>query len=271
VSAEAGGLPGPLSGPAARTGQAAPAVLGGQSALAGRVALVTGAAKGIGAAAARQLAAAGAAVLLADTDAETAAAAVRDITAAGGTAEPACCDVRDYAQVSAASARAASRFGPVDLLVANAGVGDYATMSDGDPGRWQALLDINVMGVVHAVRAVLLGMKERRSGDVIIMASIAGRESWVGEPVYIASKHALVGLGSSLRKECAPAGVRVTLIEPAIVDTPLVRATAEGRAELAAYAALTPDDVARAVVFAASQPPGVAISELVIRAVGAEA
>jgi NADP-dependent 3-hydroxy acid dehydrogenase YdfG len=249
VSAESGGLPGPLSGPAARAGQAA---------LAGRVALVTGAAKGIGAAAARQLAAAGAAVLLADADPEAAAAAAGDITAGGGTAAAARCDVRDFAQVSAACEQAASRFGPVDLLVANAGVGDYATMSDGDPGRWQALLDINVMGVVHAVRAVLPGMKERLAGDVIIMASIAGRESWVGEPVYIASKHALVG-------------VRVTLIEPAIVDTPLVRSTAEGRAELAAYAALTPDDVARAVVFAACQPPGVCVSELVIRAVGAEA
>jgi NADP-dependent 3-hydroxy acid dehydrogenase YdfG len=262
VSAESGGLPGPLSGPATRTGQAA---------LAGRVALVTGAAKGIGAAAARQLAAAGAAVLLADTDQAAAAAAARDLTAAGGTAAAAHCDVRDFAQVSAACERAASRFGPVDLLVANAGVGDYSRLSDGDPGRWQALLDVNVMGVVHAVRAVLPGMKERLAGDVIIMASIAGRESWVGEPVYIASKHALVGLGSSLRQECAPAGVRVTLIEPAIVDTPLVRSTAEGRAELAVYAALTPDDVARAVVFAAGQPPGVCVSELVIRAVGAEA
>lgn len=262
MSAGDGGLPGPLTGQAAQAGQAA---------LAGRTALVTGAAKGIGAGVARRLAEAGAAVLLADTDAEAAGVVARDITAAGGTAEAARCDVRDFAQVSAACERAAGRFGPVDLLVANAGVGDYATMSDGDPGRWQALLDINVMGVIHAVRAVLPGMKERRSGDVVIMASIAGRETWAGEPVYIASKHALVGLGSSLRKECASGGVRVALIEPAIVDTPLVRATADGRAELAAYAALTPDDVARAVVFAASQPPGVSISELVIRAVGAEA
>jgi NADP-dependent 3-hydroxy acid dehydrogenase YdfG len=256
MGAEDGGLPGSLTG---------------QAALAGRVALVTGAAKGIGAAAARALAAAGAAVLLADTDGDTAGAAAREIGAAGGTAAATPCDVRDFAQVSAAAERAASQFGPVDLLVANAGVGDYANMSDGDPGRWQALLDINVMGVVHAVRAVLPGMKERRTGDVIIMASIAGRESWVGEPVYIASKHALVGLGSSLRKECAPAGVRVTLVEPAIVDTPLVRSTAAGLAELAAYAALTPDDVARSVVFAAGQPPGVCVSEMVIRAVGAEA
>jgi NADP-dependent 3-hydroxy acid dehydrogenase YdfG len=239
--------------------------------LRGRVALVTGAAKGIGAAAARQLAAAGAAVMLADTDEAGAAAAGGDITAAGGRAAAARCDVRDFAQVSAVCQQAAGEFGPIDLLVANAGVGDYSTMSTGDPGRWRDLLDINVLGIAHCVRAVLPGMKQRRSGDVIIMASIAGRESWVGEPLYIASKHALVGLGSSLRRECAADGVRVTLVEPAIVDTPLVRSTAEGRAELAAYAALAPDDVARAVVFAAAQPPGVSISELVIRAVGPEA
>jgi 3-oxoacyl-[acyl-carrier protein] reductase len=256
MSTENGGLPESLSG---------------QAALAGRVALVTGAARGIGAAAARHLAAAGASVMVADSDEEAAAGTAGGIRAAGGTAEPARCDVRDFAQVSAACERAARRFGAVDLLVANAGVGDYASMSAGDPVRWQALLDVNVMGVVHAVRAVLPGMKERRCGDVIIMASIAGRESWAGEPVYIASKHALVGLGSSLRKECASHGVRVTLVEPAIVDTPLVRSTADGRAELEAFAALAPDDVARAVVFAACQPPGVCVSELVIRAVGAEA
>jgi NADP-dependent 3-hydroxy acid dehydrogenase YdfG len=144
-------------------------------------------------------------------------------------------------------------------------------MSEGDPARWHDLLDINVLGVANCVRAVLPGMTVRRAGDVVIMASIAGRESWVGEPVYIASKHALVGLGSSLRRECAPDGVRVTLIEPAIVDTPLVRSTGEGRAELGSYAALSPDDVARAVLFAVSQPPGVGIAEIVIRAVGAEA
>ena len=238
--------------------------------LTGRVALVTGAAKGIGEAAARALAAAGAAVVVADVDHAGAAAAAGQIAAAGGRAMPAGCDVRDFAEVSDVVRRCAADLGPVDLLVANAGVGDYSAMSDGDVSRWRSLLEVNVLGVAHCVRAVLPGMKDSGRGDVVIMASIAGRESWAGEPVYIASKHALVGLGSSLRRECAPYGVRVTLIEPAIVDTPLVRATAEGRAELAAYAALSPGDVARAVVFAVTQPPGVGIAEIVIRAVGAE-
>jgi NADP-dependent 3-hydroxy acid dehydrogenase YdfG len=102
------------------------------------------------------------------------------------------------------------------------------------------------------------------------MASVAGREAWAGEPIYIASKHALVGMGHSLRRECAPDGIAVTLIEPAIVDTPLVRSTAEGRDELERFAALSADDVGRAVVFALAQPPGVGIGEIVLRAVGPE-
>jgi NADP-dependent 3-hydroxy acid dehydrogenase YdfG len=239
--------------------------------LAGQVALVTGASRGLGLLIARELAAQGCRVAICARDEGELARAAELLSTGGAQVLAAPCDVADDGQVTELVARVGERFGPVDLLVANAGVGDYSSMSTGDPGRWQTLLDINVMGVAHCVRAVLPGMKERRSGDVIIMASIAGRESWAGEPVYIASKHALVGLGSSLRRECAGDGVRVTLIEPAIVDTPLVRSTADGRAELAAYAALAPDDVGRAVVFAASQPPGVCISELVIRAVGAEA
>jgi NADP-dependent 3-hydroxy acid dehydrogenase YdfG len=113
-------------------------------------------------------------------------------------------------------------------------------------------------------------MKERGSGDIVLMASIAGRESWVGEPLYIASKWGMVGLSRSLREECAPHGVRVTVVEPTMVDTPLVRATEDGRRELEQYPALAAADVARAVVFALEQPDGVAVGEIVLRAVGPE-
>lgn len=239
--------------------------------LLGRVALVTGAAKGIGAAVATHLAAAGAAVAVADVDEDGAAALAKSITEAGGQARAYACDVRDFEQVSSVAEAVANHFGRVDLLVANAGIGDYSMMSDGDPERWQALIGINVLGVAHCVRAVLPSMKARGSGDVVIMASIAGREAWAGEPIYIASKHAEVGLAKSLRLEAARDGVRVSLIEPSIVDTPLVRSTEQGRTELASYASLSADDIARAVVFAVSQPPGVNIAEIVVRAVGAEA
>jgi NADP-dependent 3-hydroxy acid dehydrogenase YdfG len=118
--------------------------------------------------------------------------------------------------------------------------------------------------VAHTVRATLPTLVAQGSGHVVITASISGRVTYVGEPIYIASKWALVGLGRALRKEVAPAGIRVTLIEPGIVDTPLVSGTEEGRRELALVRALDPADVARGVVFALAQPEHVDIDELMI-------
>jgi NADP-dependent 3-hydroxy acid dehydrogenase YdfG len=239
--------------------------------LTGRVALVTGAGKGIGAAVAHALAAGGGQVAVLDVDTAAACDVADAIGSSGGTAIALECDVADHSSVQEATRRTVAEFGAVDLLVANAGIGDYSLMSDGDPARWRRLLEVNVLGVTHVIRETVPAMKQAGFGDIVIMTSIAGRETWEGEPVYIASKHALVGLGGSLRKECAMRGVRVSLIEPTIVDTPLVRATELGRMELEKYASLTADDVARAVVYAVTQPPGVGVSEILLRAVGPEA
>jgi NADP-dependent 3-hydroxy acid dehydrogenase YdfG len=236
-------------------------------ALAGGNVLVTGAAKGIGAAVARACVGEGARVGILDSDSGAAEALASEL-GEGALALPA--DVRQYDQVAAAAEALRERFGPVTGLVANAGIGEYTLMSEGDPESWRRLLEVNVLGAAYAVRAVLGPMKERGEGHVVLMASIAGREGWPGEPIYIASKHALVGMGHSLRQECASHGVAVTLIEPAIVDTPLVRSTEEGRTELERFATLAPDDVGRAVAFALGQPAGVGISELVLRAIGPE-
>jgi NADP-dependent 3-hydroxy acid dehydrogenase YdfG len=237
------------------------------TALAGANVLITGAAKGIGAGVARACAAAGARVGILDVDEAGAAALAADI---GDAALALPADVRRYDEVAGAAERLRERFGPITGLVANAGIGEYTLMSEGDPEDWRRLLEVNVLGAAYAVRAVLPEMKERRQGTVVFMASIAGREAWPGEPMYIASKHALVGMGHSLRKECSSHGVGVTLIEPAIVDTPLVRATEDGRSELERFASLDPEDVGRAVVFALGQPAGVGIGELVLRAIGPE-
>lgn len=229
--------------------------------------LITGAAKGIGEGTARACVGAGARVGVLDVDDSGASALAEEL---GEAALPLRADVRQYAEVAAAAEALRERFGPITGLVANAGVGNYSLMSDGDPERWRELLEINVLGAAYAVRAVLGEMKERGQGHIVLMASIAGREAWPGEPIYIASKHALVGMGHSLRQECASLGVAVTLIEPAIVDTPLVRATEEGRSELERFATLSPEDVGRAIVFALGQPAGVGVSELVLRAIGPE-
>lgn len=227
----------------------------------GRVAIVTGGARGIGAAISRDLAARGARVVVGELSEARARSFAQD---SGDLVTAHACDVRDYAQVAALHDAALSAHGRLDYVIANAGVTDWGSMSDGDPERWRAVLETNVLGTAHTIRATLPTLLQQRHGHVVITASISGRVTYVGEPIYIASKWALVGLGRALRKEVAPAGIRVTLIEPGIVDTPLVSETEEGRQELAQVRALAPEDVADGVVFALGRPDHVDIDELVI-------
>src|SRR4051794_7594742 len=130
------------------------------AALGGRVGIVTGAGKGIGAAIALAAAAEGAAVCVVDVDEAAAADVGGQIETAGGKGLAAAADVADFAQVEAAARSCSEELGEVDFLVANAGIGDYSLMSDGDPERWRRLLEINLLGAAHSIRAVLAGMKE---------------------------------------------------------------------------------------------------------------
>jgi NADP-dependent 3-hydroxy acid dehydrogenase YdfG len=173
-------------------------------------------------------------------------------------------DVRNFAEIAAVCSEVRADFGRLDFVVANAAITDWGSMSTGDPARWHDVIDTNVLGVAHTIRASLPLLIAQGRGHIVITASISGRTTYVGEPIYIATKWALVGLGGALRKEARSAGVRVSLIEPGIVDTPLVRDTVEGAAELAALRALDASDVARAVRFVLEQPPHVNIDELVI-------
>lgn len=238
--------------------------------LEGTAGIVTGAGRGIGEGCASTLAAHGARVLLADMDEGLLADAAAKIESDGGVVATRVTDVRDWASVEAMADACVEVFGGIDFVVANAGIGDYSSLDTGDPDRWRRVVETNFLGVLHTIRAVFPHMKERARGHIVLMASIAGRQTWVGEPVYIATKWAVVGLGLALRKEALEHNVRVTMIEPGMVDTPLVRSTEEGRSELERYAALGVDDVARAVAFALAQPEGVAVSEIVITPVGPE-
>ena len=122
----------------------------------------------------------------------------------------------------------------------------------------------NVLGTAFTIRATLPTLLRQRSGHIVITASTSGRTTYIGEPIYIASKWALVGLGRALRKEVAGSGIAVTLIEPGTVNTPLVSGTEEGRRVLEGIRALEPQDVARAVAFVLGQPAHVDIDELMI-------
>jgi NADP-dependent 3-hydroxy acid dehydrogenase YdfG len=124
---------------------------------------------------------------------------------------------------------------------------------------------------MYVIRYVLPHMKRQKSGHVLVMASMSGRDAYVGEPAYIASKWGLLGFAHSLRKEVVAENIRVTLFEPGLVDTPLTHDNPKIRPIFDAIPqALTAEDVARAVVYAFSQPPHVAILEIAMRPQGQE-
>jgi NADP-dependent 3-hydroxy acid dehydrogenase YdfG len=229
------------------------------------VGLVTGGLSGIGAASARAFATLGAKLVLVDRVTDAAADVIPAVAAAGGEALIVEADVRDAAAVERATTTAIERFGRVDFVVANAGVADQSSATTGDPERWRAVVETNVLGALFTLRAALRPMVAAGGGHVFIVASLSGRETYVGEPAYIASKWAQVGLAHAVREEVRESGIRVTVVEPGLVDTPLTRRNPLVRPLLDAVEPLSPDDVARALLYAWQQPPHVVVSELVIR------
>lgn len=231
----------------------------------GPVGIITGALSGIGAATTREFARLGGTLVLADRVTASGEQLTSEVTALGGTASVAECDVTDYQAVERLVEQTHSGFGRLDFLVANAGIAEQSLIASGDPARWAAVIETNVIGTMHSVRAVLPSMKEQGEGHILIVGSTSGREPYVGEPAYMTSKFGVVGFAYALRMECAEYGVRVTVVEPGTVDTPLTRTPPTVRALLERIHPLAPEDVARALVFAFQQPPHVVISELVIR------
>jgi short-subunit dehydrogenase len=180
------------------------------------VVVVTGASRGIGHAVALAVAAKGAQVgLVARSQGEL----DETLTAIGGRGVTARADVGDHEQVSAAIASIEAALGPVDALVANAGIGAYGAFADEDPARMEQLLRVNVLGTMHAVHAVVPGMIARRRGQVVALGSIAGLIGAPFEAIYSASKFAQVGLMESLAVELSPYGIGVATVNPGPVAT----------------------------------------------------
>jgi NADP-dependent 3-hydroxy acid dehydrogenase YdfG len=231
------------------------------------VALITGGLGGIGAATALELAPLGGRLMLVDQEPARGRDVVGRVRAAGGEALVEAADVRDPVAQQRAVDRALSEWGRIDLLLANAGIADQSRVATGDPARWRAVIETNLLGAILSCRSVLPSMLQRDIGHIFIIASVSGRESYVGEPVYIASKWGQVGFAHSLRLElqAAESNVRVTVVEPGLVDTPLTRDNPKVAPLLAQQEPLSPADVARAVVYAFRQPPHVVVSELTLR------
>jgi 3-hydroxybutyrate dehydrogenase len=180
-------------------------------------ALVTGGGRGIGRAIASSLALAGATVTVLGRNRAT----LDDAVAAGDAHFCAVADVADQAAVNAAIAEAAARQ-PIDILIANAGIAESAPFAKSDAALFRRMMDVNFMGVVHTIQAALPGMKDRRYGRIVAVASTAGLKGYAYVSAYSAAKHAVVGLVRTLALELATTGVTVNAVCPGFTDTDLV-------------------------------------------------
>ncbi|GAA3585584.1 SDR family NAD(P)-dependent oxidoreductase [Nonomuraea rosea] len=235
--------------------------------LAGKVALVTGASSGIGEATALALSAEGAGV------AAGARRADRLATLAGkmpGEVLTLDLDVIDQESVRAAVAKTVERFGALDILVNNAGVMLAGPIAGADTTEWTRMIDTNLLGSMYTVHATLPHLLERK-GTVVQVSSTSGRIASAGNGAYAATKFGITAFTEALRQEVTAQGVRVVVVEPGFVATeladhvtdPTMRAAARSMA--AAMRTLQPGDIADAVVYAVTQPPHVAVNEILIR------
>jgi NADP-dependent 3-hydroxy acid dehydrogenase YdfG len=229
------------------------------------VGVITGAGSGIGAAIAVEFGRLGARLTLASLPTPGLADTVAAVEQAGGSAVPVEVDVRDPDAVRQLVDGTVERHGRLDFLVANAGIADQGLAAEGDPAVWRRLIETNLLGLMYCVRYALPHMQRQRAGHILLMASLSGRDAYVGEPAYIASKFGVIGFGHSVRMEAGPYGIRVTLIEPGAVDTPLTRNAPKVLPLIESIDPLLPVDVARAVVYAYQQPPHVVINEIALR------
>ena len=216
----------------------------------GQVFLITGASSGIGEATARRAAAAGYRVVLAARSTEKLEALASELDGLAVT-----CAVTEWADQEALVERALAEYGRIDVAFANAGFGGKRGFKADTPEFWRAMVLTNVYGAALTIRACMDALVETK-GHLILTSSLAGRRSLPGS-LYSATKFAVTSMGESARLELNGTGVRVTLIEPGMVDTPFFDERPVGMLE--------PDDVARAVMFAVSQPPHVDVNEILVR------
>jgi len=190
------------------------------SRLDGKVALVTGASRGLGEGVARALAAQGAAVMLVARDGAAVEAVAREIVASGGCAEALACDVADYAKVARVAAATRARLGGLDILVNNAGIIEpIADLATSDPAAWADNIRINLVGAYNVVRAVLEGMLEAGGGTIVNVSSGAAHRPLEGWSAYCAGKAGLAMVTNAIALETAGRGLRIFGFSPGTIDT----------------------------------------------------
>jgi NADP-dependent 3-hydroxy acid dehydrogenase YdfG len=236
-----------------------------RGALAGQVAIVTGAGRGIGHAIALALARESATVVLASRTRQELAAAAATIRESGGTALAIPTDITQDGAVEAMVEQAIAELGRVDILVTAAGVASFGPVIGTKPSDWDALLAVNLRAVMVSCRAVLPVMIRQRRGTIINIASVAAQRAIPGAAVYTATKAGVVGFSRVLAEELRADRVRVGVLVPGAVDTPLWDSIGNppDRSRM-----LRPEDVARAAVLMASLPPGASLEELTLLPAG---
>jgi len=237
----------------------------------GRIALVTGASSGIGEATAVALAEAGAKVAIAARRQDRLQALAARLAPLG--AEPLVleADLLDEHVAQRIVADTERHFGQLDILVNNAGVMYLEPVAEADLGRWRRMLELNVLSLIASTQAALAGMRARRDGHIVNVSSTAGRIANPNAAAYSATKFGVVAFSEALRREVYSDNIRVSVIEPGVVQTELRDhiGHAATQASLNAWASnmrqLQPEDVADAIVFCVSRPSHVNVNEILMR------
>jgi len=241
----------------------------------GRKALITGASSGIGEALGAMMAAEGAAVALGARRKERLDELAQRIESDGGKAVAIEADVADEEQAKVLVETAHSELGGLDCLINNAGVMLLGPLQGADPSEWRTMIEVNCLGLLYCTHYALPLMRDGGGGDIVNVSSVAGRIAALGSGVYNMTKWGVVGFTESLRQEGAHIGIRATCVEPGFVETelqghnknPMVLERIEQMKE-ATGKVLESDDIARAIVFAVSQPKHVSLNEILIRPSG---
>ncbi|KAI1758138.1 enterobactin synthetase component F [Xylaria castorea] len=237
--------------------------------LAGRVAVVTGASSGIGAAVATALAQEGAHVAIAARRTDALDALKKKLSASGVNVLVHKTDITDKSQVESLMRETAEQLGPIDVLVSCAGVMYFTMMANVQTDEWERTVDVNCKGLLHCLSSVVPGMLARGSGHIVAISSDAGRKVFPGLGVYSASKFFVEATLQSLRLETAGSGLRVTSVQPGNVATDLLGTSTDQEAikkygEPTGAKVLSTDEVAGAIVYALRQPAHVAVNEILI-------
>lgn len=239
--------------------------------LEGKVAIITGASSGIGEATAIALANEGATVVLAARRGDRLNTLAGKIATSGGKALAIITDVTDEAQVQNLVHKTKTELGRIDILVNNAGIAAVGAIDGGNTADWKEMINLNLLGLLYVTHAVLPILKAQGAGHIVNLSSVAGRTARAGIGVYNATKWGVNGFSEALRQEVCKHHIRVTIIEPGLVNTeindrisdPVAKQNMEERRR--SVIPLESEDIAAAIAYAVTQPPRVNVNEILIR------